>query len=45
MRSAHWRHGGLNAFGLIDNVQDAIEFRELCEARMPEQSPFWIYAL
>jgi hypothetical protein len=35
----------LNSFGLLDTVEDAIAFREVCDARVPEHVPFWIYAL
>jgi len=35
----------LNSFGLVDRLDDAVAFREVCDARMPGQGPFWIYAL
>jgi hypothetical protein len=35
----------LNSFGLIDTLDVAIAFREVCDARLPGHVPFWIYAL
>jgi hypothetical protein len=35
----------LNSFGLLKTVEEAIRFRELCDRRVPEHAPFWIYAL
>jgi hypothetical protein len=35
----------LNSFGLLTSLEDALPFRQLCDARVPEHAPFWIYAL
>jgi len=35
----------LNSFGLLKSLDDATEFRQLCDARVPEHSPFWIYGI
>ena len=35
----------LNEFGLVANLTDATEFRQLTDERVPEHSPFWIYGL
>lgn len=35
----------LNEYGLLKNVSDAIEFRNLSNKRIPEHSPFYIYGL
>ena len=35
----------LNSFGLLTNVEDAVAFRQVCDNRVPEHAPFWIYAL
>ncbi len=35
----------LNSFGLLTTLEDAIRFREVCDRRVPEHAPFWIYAL
>jgi hypothetical protein len=35
----------LNSFGLLDTVENAVEFRHGCDERVPEHAPFWIYAL
>ena len=35
----------LNAFGLLETVEDAVAFRQVCDARDPGSAPFWIYAL
>ena len=35
----------LNFFGLLNTLDDAIEFRKLCDTRVPEHSPFWIYGI
>lgn len=35
----------LNAFGLLDTLPDAVEFRDVCNARIPEHSPFWVYGI
>jgi hypothetical protein len=35
----------INDFGLLKSEQDAIEFRELSDARVPEHAPFWVFRL
>lgn len=35
----------LNAFGLFATLEDAVAFRPVCDARVPEHAPFWVYAL
>ena len=35
----------LNSFGLLKSVEEAIRFREICDRRVAEHAPFWIYAL
>jgi len=35
----------LNSFGLLTTLEDAVAFRQLCDERVPEHAPFWIYAL
>jgi hypothetical protein len=35
----------LNDFGLLTNLDDAVEFRQLTNHRVPEHAPFWIYAI
>ena len=35
----------LNSFGLLSTVDDAVAFREVCDQRVPEHAPFWIYGL
>jgi hypothetical protein len=35
----------LNSFGLLKTVEDAVRFRDVCECRVTEHAPFWIYAL
>jgi len=35
----------LNSFGLLETVEEAIRFREVCDRRVREHAPFWIYAL
>jgi hypothetical protein len=35
----------LNSFGLLASVEDAVAFRQVCDARVTEHAPFWIYAL
>lgn len=39
-----WGHR-LNSFGLLATPEDAIAFRQVSDARIPEHAPFWIYAL
>jgi hypothetical protein len=35
----------LNSFGLLNTLDDAIAFRRLSDRRVPEEAPFWVYAL
>jgi hypothetical protein len=35
----------LNAFGLLKSLDDAIAYRQICDTRVAEHAPFWIYAL
>lgn len=35
----------LNGFGLLQTVDDAIAYRRICDARVSEHAPFWIYAI
>lgn len=35
----------LNSFGLLKTLDDAVEFRKVCDIRVPEHSPFWIYGI
>ena len=35
----------LNSFGLLTTLEDAVAFRQLCDQRVPEHAPFWIYGL
>jgi hypothetical protein len=35
----------LNAFGLLKNLDDAIAYRQICDTRVAEHAPFWIYAI
>lgn len=35
----------LNESGLLTTLEDAMEFRQVCDKRVPEHAPFWIYAL
>lgn len=35
----------LNEYGLIKNLEDAIEFKELSDKRIPEHAPFYVYEL
>ena len=37
--------GRINDFGLLKSEQDALEFRDLSDARVPEHAPFWVYRL
>jgi hypothetical protein len=41
---SRWAHR-LNGFGLLASLEDAVEFRHVCDERVPEHAPFWIYAL
>lgn len=35
----------LNSFGLLKDIGDAMEFKEISDKRVPEHSPFWIYGI
>lgn len=35
----------LNAFGLLRTLDDAIAYRQICDTRVAEHAPFWIYAI
>jgi hypothetical protein len=35
----------INDFGLLKSEQDAIIFKEMTDARVPEHAPFWVYKL
>lgn len=35
----------LNPFGLLKTVDDALEFRQVCDTRAPEHAPFWVYGI
>lgn len=35
----------LNSFGLLSTIEDAVAFRRVCDQRVPEHAPFWVYAL
>jgi hypothetical protein len=35
----------LNSFGLLDTLEDAVAFRQVCDERDPGSAPCWIYAL
>jgi hypothetical protein len=39
-----WAHR-LNSFGLLDRIEDAVAFRQVCDERDPTSASFWIYAL
>lgn len=39
-----WRNK-INDFGLLKSEQDAITFKEMTDARVPEHAPFWVYKL
>jgi hypothetical protein len=39
-----WRDR-INDFGLLKSEEDAVEFRELSDVRVPEHAPFWVYRL
>lgn len=38
-------HGRINDFGLLQSEQDALEFRDLSDARVLDHAPFWVYRL
>jgi hypothetical protein len=35
----------LNKYGLLPSLGDAVEFREMTNARVPEHAPFWIFGI
>ena len=35
----------LNSFGLLSTLEDAAEFRRLCDDRVSEHAPFWVYGI
>jgi hypothetical protein len=35
----------MNEFGLLTSLEDAVQFRLLSDARVPEHSPFWVYGI
>ena len=35
----------LNSFGLLTTLDDAVAFRRVCDERVSEHAPFWVYAL
>jgi hypothetical protein len=35
----------INDFGLLKSEQDAVMFKEMTDARVPEHAPFWVYKL
>jgi hypothetical protein len=35
----------LNSFGLLETLDHAVEFRQLCDKRVPEHAPFWVYGI
>jgi hypothetical protein len=35
----------LNSVGLLSTLEDAVAFRQISDQRVPEEAPFWIYAL
>ena len=35
----------LNEFGLLARLEDAVQFRQVSDARVPEHAPFWIYGI
>lgn len=39
-----WRKR-LNKYGLLPSLGDAVEFREMTNARVPEHAPFWIFGI
>jgi hypothetical protein len=34
----------LNLFGLLATLEDAVAFRQVCDERVAEHAPFWVYA-
>ena len=42
--SAAWG-SRLNSVGLLSTLEDAVEFRQVSDQRVPEHAPFWVYAL
>jgi hypothetical protein len=35
----------LNSFGLLDVLDDALKFRHVCDLRVPEHAPFWVFGI
>jgi hypothetical protein len=35
----------LNVYGLFSSLADAVAFRQVCDQRVEEHAPFWVYAL
>jgi hypothetical protein len=35
----------LNEYGLLRNLEDAVEFKEMTNKRVPEHAPFFVYKL
>lgn len=35
----------LNSFGLLKTLGDAVEFRSVCDSRIEDHAPFWIYGI
>lgn len=44
-RLARFWEARLNAFGLLATDDDAKEFRQLSNSRVPEHSPFWVFGI
>lgn len=36
---------GLNSCGLLTDLEKALEFKDLCDKRVPEHAPFWIWGI
>jgi len=35
----------LNSYGLLKTLEDAVEFRQVCDTRVAEHAPFWIFGI
>lgn len=35
----------LNSYGLLKELDDAVEFREVCNLRVPDHAPFWVFEI
>ena len=35
----------LNSYGLLKTLEDAVEFRQVCDKRVAEHAPFWIFGI